>query len=60
MAVGGSRVACFFLILGALVFSSFIDTGTLWILGFAVAAFGGALLFIFGLGRQATWARRVG
>jgi len=60
----GRVVACFFLILGALGFSSFIDAGTLWHLGFAVAALGGALLFIFGLERSehpaAAWARRVG
>jgi hypothetical protein len=60
----GRVVACFFLILGALVFSSFIDTGTLWILAFAVASLGGSLLFIFGLERpqhpSATLARQVG
>lgn len=57
-------VACFFLILGALVFVTFLETGTLWTLGIAVAALGGALLFIFGLERPqhppARWARRVG
>jgi hypothetical protein len=60
----GRVVACFFLVLGALVFSSFLDTGTWWILAFALAASGGALLFIVGLERPqhpaATWARRVG
>jgi hypothetical protein len=57
-------VACFFLIIGALVFVTFLETDEWWTLGFAVAAFGGALLFIFGLERPdhpaARWARPAG
>ena len=57
-------VACFFLIIGALVFVTFLETGTSRSLGFAVAALVGALLFIFGLERPdhrvAGWARPVG
>jgi hypothetical protein len=60
----GRAAACFFLIFGALVFVSFLETGTLWILGIVVAALGGALLFIFGLERPqhpaAKWALWVG
>lgn len=60
----GRAVACFFLILGSLVFVTFLETGTLWTLGFAIAAIGGALLYIFGLERPAhpaaRWARPVG
>ena len=60
----GRAVACFFLILGALVFVTFLETGTLWTLGIAIAAIGGALLYIVGLERPAhpaaRWARPVG
>lgn len=56
--------ASFFLILGALVFVTFLETGEWWTLGVAVAALGGALIFIFGLERPhhpaASWARPVG
>jgi hypothetical protein len=60
----GRVVACVFLILGSLVFVTFLETDEWWTLGFAVAAFGGALLFIFGLERPdhpaARWARPAG
>jgi hypothetical protein len=56
--------ACFFLIIGALVFVTFLETGEWWTLGIAAAALGGALLLIFGLERPdhpaAPWARPVG
>jgi len=56
--------ACFFLIIGTLVFVTFLETGEWWTLGIAAAAFGGALLLIFGLERPdhpaAPWARPVG
>jgi hypothetical protein len=56
--------ACFFLIFGALVFVTFLETGEWWTLGIAAAALGGALLLIFGLERPehpaASWARPVG
>jgi hypothetical protein len=47
----GRASACFFLIFGALVFVTFIETGALWTLGVALAALGGAFLLIFGLER---------
>ena len=56
--------ACFFLIIGALVFVTFLETGEWWPLWIALAALGGALLFIFGLERPnhpaARWARPAG
>jgi hypothetical protein len=56
--------ACFFLIFGALVFVTFLETGEWWTLGIAAASLGGALLLIFGLERPyrpaASWARPVG
>jgi hypothetical protein len=56
--------ACFFLIIGALVFVTFLETGEWWTLGIAAAALGGALLLIFGLERPdhpvAPWARPIG
>jgi hypothetical protein len=56
--------ACFFLIIGSLVFTSFTETGEPWLLGIAVAALGGAALFIYGLERPtdqpASWARPTG
>jgi hypothetical protein len=60
-----ARVAAsFFLIIGALVSVTFLETGEWWTLGIAVAALGGALFFIFGLERPhhaaARWARPVG
>jgi hypothetical protein len=60
----GRIVACFFLILGSLVFVSFAETGSLWLLAFAIMGVGGALLFIFGLERtrdpRSRWAQLVG
>ena len=56
--------ACFFLIIGALVFVTFLETGEWWTLEIASEAVGGALVFIFGLERPdhpaARWARPVG
>ena len=56
--------ACFFLIIGSLVSVTFLETGEWWPFGIAVAALGGALLFIFGLERPdhpaGPWARPVG
>ena len=56
--------ACFFLIIGSLVFVTFLETGEWWTFGIAAAALGGALLFILGLERPdrpaARWARPVG
>ena len=43
--------ASFFLIIGALVFVTFLETGEWWTLVVAVAALGGALILIFGLER---------
>jgi hypothetical protein len=48
----GRAVACFFLILGSLVFVTFLDTGSLLWLGVAVMGVGGALLYIVGLERS--------
>jgi hypothetical protein len=45
----GRLVACFILILGALVFVTFLETGELLWLAFATMGVGGALLFIVGL-----------
>jgi len=45
-------VACFFLILGSLVFVTFLDTGELLWLALAVVGVGGALLYIVGLERS--------
>jgi hypothetical protein len=60
----GRAAACFFLIFGALVFVTFLETAALWTLGIAAAGLGGALLFIFGLERPShpasRWARPVG
>jgi hypothetical protein len=56
--------ACFFLIFGALVLVTFVETGEWWTLGIAAAALGGALLLIVGLERPshpaASWARPIG
>jgi hypothetical protein len=56
--------ACFFLIFGALVVVTFLETGDWWTLGIAAAALGGALLLVFGLERPyhpaASWVRPVG
>jgi chromate transport protein ChrA len=48
----GRVVACLILILGSLVFSTFLDTGLVRDLIFAVTGVGGALLFIVGLERS--------
>jgi hypothetical protein len=48
----GRVVACFILILGSLVFVTFLETGLGRDLVFAVLAVGGALLFIVGLERS--------
>jgi hypothetical protein len=60
----GRVAASFFLLFGALVFVTFIQTGELWALGISLAAIGGALLFIFGLERPdhsfSSWARPLG
>jgi hypothetical protein len=57
-------VASFFLIIRALLSVTFLENGERWTLWIAVAALGGALLFIFGLERPhhpaARWARPVG
>jgi hypothetical protein len=47
-------IACFILILGALVFGTFLETGLLRDLIYAVLGAGGALLFIIGVER---WSR---
>jgi hypothetical protein len=60
----GRVAACFFMIVGALVFVSFFETGELWLLGVAVASLGGALLLIFGIEHRSRpasrWTRAVG
>jgi hypothetical protein len=60
----GRIVACVFLILGSLVFVSFAETGSLWLLVFAIMGVGGALLSIFGLERpgdpRSRWAHLAG
>lgn len=48
----GRAVACFFLILGSLVFVTFLETVELLWLVFAVMGVGGALLYIVGLERS--------
>jgi hypothetical protein len=45
----GRLVACFILILGSLVFVTFLETGQLSWLAFSLAGVGGALLYIVGL-----------
>lgn len=47
----GRAVACLFLILGSLVFVTFLDTGQAVWLVLAVTGVGGALLYIVGLER---------
>jgi hypothetical protein len=54
----GRLVACFFLILGSLVFVTFLETGELLWLALSVAGVGGALLFIVGLERSRDPASR--
>lgn len=48
----GRAVACLFLILGSLVFVTFLETGELLWLALSVAGVGGALLYIVGLERS--------
>jgi hypothetical protein len=48
----GRAVACFFLILGSLVFVTFLETVELRYLVLAVMGVGGALLYIVGLERS--------
>jgi hypothetical protein len=55
----GRVVACFILILGSLVFVTFLETGRARDLVFAVLGAGGALLFIVGLERSGSWSRWV-
>jgi hypothetical protein len=60
----GRVVACFFLILGSLVFVTFLETERLFALVFAVMGVGGALLYIVGLERggrpSSRWVQLVG
>jgi hypothetical protein len=60
----GRIVACFFLILGSLVFVTFLETGKLVWLALSVVGVGGALLYIVGLERsshpRSRWAQLVG
>jgi hypothetical protein len=54
----GRAVACFFLVLGSLVFVTFLDTGKAVWLVLAITGVGGALLYIVGLERSAhPWSR---
>jgi hypothetical protein len=57
-------VASAFLLLGALVFSSFLETGFPFYLAMSVLGFGGAAVFVFGIERlhhrSARLARQVG
>jgi chromate transport protein ChrA len=55
----GRVVACFILILGALVFVTFTETGLVRDLVYAVLGLGGALLFIVGLERSRPSSRWV-
>jgi len=48
----GRVVACFFLILGSLVFVTFLETGLLRDFVFAALGVGGAILFIVGVERS--------
>jgi hypothetical protein len=60
----GRVVACFFLILGALVFSTFLDTGSPVWLALSIMGVSGALLYIVGLERsshpRSRWVQLVG
>jgi hypothetical protein len=57
-------VASLFLLLGVLVFSSFLETGFLFYLAMSVLGVGGAAIFVFGIERPrhplARRARQVG
>jgi hypothetical protein len=48
----GRVVACFFLILGSLVFVTFLETESALFLVLAVLGIGGALAYVFGLERS--------
>ena len=60
----GRIVACFFLLLGSMVFVTFLDTGEVLWLALSVMGVGGALLSIVGLERsshpRSRWAQLVG
>jgi hypothetical protein len=60
----GRVVACFFLILGSLVFVTFLETGKLVWLALSVDGVGGALLYIVGVERSrrpsSRWVQLVG
>ncbi len=60
----GRVVACVFLILGSLVFVTFLETGELLWLALSVMGVAGALLFIVGLERsthpRSRWVQLVG
>lgn len=60
----GRVVGCFFLIIGSLVFVTFLETGELVWLAFAVVGVGGAVLYLVGLERSShassRWAQLVG
>jgi hypothetical protein len=60
----GRIVACLFLILGSMVFVTFLDTGEVLWLTLSVIGVGGALLFIVGLERssdpRSRWAQLAG
>jgi chromate transport protein ChrA len=55
----GRVVACFILIIGALVFVTFTETGLVRDLVYAILGVGGALLFIVGLERSRSSSRWV-
>ena len=60
----GRIVACLFLILGSMVFITFLDTGEVLWLTLSVVGVGGALLYIVGLERssdpRSRWAQLAG
>jgi hypothetical protein len=60
----GRVVACVILVLGSLVFVTFLETSSLVWLALSLLGVVGALIYIFGLERPArptaTWARRGG
>ena len=60
----GRIVACFFLILGSMVFVTFLDTGEVVWLALSFMCVGGALLYLVGLERsshpRSRWAQLAG
>ena len=60
----GRVVACVILVLGSLVFVTFLETGSRVALALSLLGMVGVLIYLFGLERparpSATWARRVG